>query len=226
MEKKAEIIIHCKSSIFHLLVKDGYYRNRFETKTSGGTLDENIRMEWENNLFDNLYHNAEGIFLSYLLILLSCYLLIFLSSYYFIIIAYDRVKYGCLNLLNAPAGVGKAYQYGYSHLILKDNLRDKVTLSQSDSCESSKYPIGTLKHCCHIINFLSNDTLLNFIDVASGKFQMEKGSCVCNTIMYIEIQIHAVIQLKDIEKIICINDLSNPTMFSYKDLKLIHGYSM
>ena len=44
----APIIIHVNlDTCLHFLVSDTHYRNRFETGTSGGSLDKLARMSWE-----------------------------------------------------------------------------------------------------------------------------------------------------------------------------------
>ena len=69
-----------------------YCRNQFETKTSNGTLCEKTRTGWEDRLFNKHYHDAKP---------------------------FDRVKYGCLNIVNDPKGVNAANAYGDSFVILK-----------------------------------------------------------------------------------------------------------
>ena len=67
-------------SLARTLADDGFYRNQFETRTSGGALNTKVRKGWESALFGKCYDGAD-------------------------VEARDRVKYGCLSVVNDPRGV-------------------------------------------------------------------------------------------------------------------------
>ena len=87
--------------------EDGRYKNLFETGKGNGSNCQITRARWEDRLFFDGYKNAE---------------------------AYERVKYGCLNVGNDSSGVASAYQYGDSYFILNnDTVRSRATLSDGDT---------------------------------------------------------------------------------------------
>jgi hypothetical protein len=48
-------------------------------------------------------------------------------------INFERVKYGVVNFTNDPKGVKKAEQYGASYFLLKSHVRDRCTLTHTNS---------------------------------------------------------------------------------------------
>ncbi len=55
----APLIIHVSmTKIAPFLSSDTHYRNQFETGTSGGTLNHSSRVQWEDRLFNEMYHHA------------------------------------------------------------------------------------------------------------------------------------------------------------------------
>src|SRR5690606_37988253 len=95
----------------------------FETKCGHGTLNENLRKEWEDRLFNKLYTSSSG---------------------------FERVKYGCLNFTNCKEGVSLARQYGRCYFILKQHVRKRVSITNGDS--SSYTTLGCVDYYCHLLN--------------------------------------------------------------------------
>ena len=57
----APVIVHLNmSKMAPFLTKDTHYRNQFETGTSGGSLNRSLRVNWEDRLFNQLYHRASN----------------------------------------------------------------------------------------------------------------------------------------------------------------------
>ena len=55
----APLIIHVNlTKMQPYLTSDTNYRNQFETGTSGGALSRASRIDWEDRLFDRLYHDV------------------------------------------------------------------------------------------------------------------------------------------------------------------------
>eukprot|EP00438_Fugacium_kawagutii_P003939 Skav230539 [mRNA] locus=scaffold1183:357481:369946:- [translate_table: standard] len=100
-----------EDTVGRFLESDEYYRrhdeSQFETKTSNGALDDgnNIRIGWEEDLFGDAYHDAT---------------------------AFERCKYGALNVTNDYEGCKSANHYGDSYLILKD-VRLRCSFAATDS---------------------------------------------------------------------------------------------
>ena len=130
-----DIIIHFfldKLIEAFLTDQDGRYKNLFETGRGNGSNCKITRARWEDRLFFDGYSNAE---------------------------AYERVKYGCLNVAQDVCGVASAYQYGDSFFILNnDTVRSRATLSDGDTA-NPKRAVGTFSACHHVIERFSNDEL-------------------------------------------------------------------
>lgn len=110
LRDEAPLIMHVNiSKTLGFLVNDTHYRNQFETATSGGCLSTSARTNWEDRLYNNLYHSSSG---------------------------YERVKYGVLNLTSDPHGVQCCSQYGESYMVLK-NCRLRSSFADMDSSSPS-----------------------------------------------------------------------------------------
>eukprot|EP01094_Clydonella_sp_ATCC50884_P024843 TRINITY_DN634_c0_g1_i1.p1 TRINITY_DN634_c0_g1~~TRINITY_DN634_c0_g1_i1.p1 ORF type:complete len:704 (-),score=224.31 TRINITY_DN634_c0_g1_i1:491-2602(-) len=115
----APIIVHVNmDKCIEFFLSDTHYRNQFETNTSNGTLNQGIRKQWEDRLFNNIYKDSDG---------------------------FERCKYGVLNVINDPNGVQCCSQYGDSYMVLKD-ARLRCTFSAKDSSCADVIPSsGTQK---------------------------------------------------------------------------------
>lgn len=104
---KSKIHIHFKPSVLAKhLIDDPYYRNQFETKTTGGSTDLARRRKWESSLFNQIYNEADHS---------------------------DRVKYGLLNITNTIFD-NTAKIYGDSYFILNNNIKKRCSFTYGDSC--------------------------------------------------------------------------------------------
>lgn len=73
---------------------------------------------------------------------------------------FERVKYGTMNFTNDPKGVRACSGYGNSYFLLKEEVRDRCTLTDMDS-GSSAAAIGTFRFCYHILNKFSDKELIS-----------------------------------------------------------------
>jgi hypothetical protein len=91
-------------------IKDTKYRNQFETKISSGSNDISLRMKWEDNMFNSIYHDAKP---------------------------YERCKYGALNITK-DVYINEAVHYGDSYFIMKPCVKDRSTITFGDSSTYSQ----------------------------------------------------------------------------------------
>lgn len=169
IQLKVPVVIHLNlDKTLQYLCNDTEYRNQFETQTSGGILSSESRLQWEKVLFNGIYDKSEG---------------------------HDKVKYGALNITNSN-GIKSCYSYGDSYLILKDDIKKRITFVHGDSSGQDLH-IVTYEYPVPILSFLSDGELKDVIDIAIGR----KDSAQSH-MYYIEAQIHGPIRLnKDIEKL-------------------------
>jgi len=136
------IHIHVPETL-KLLTTDTHYRNQFETKTSGGILDNSSRRKWENIIFNNAYANSDS---------------------------FDRCKYGCIDMnYKKKKNYSAAKQYGDSYLVLKSHVRTRTTCCYGDSAGhiafGQKLEIGTLDNFAHILAKFTDDELMDIVSI-------------------------------------------------------------
>ena len=154
--------VHCNSLIPKLL-KDTHYRNLFEIGRGSGGNDQNRRKLEEGKMFGTVYDKAK---------------------------AFERPKYGCLNVGLQPGGCSKATSYGDGYFLMNDTtIRWRVTMTIQDSFAVNGN-CGTLKHCNHLLVQLNKDELHELIEAA---LYSKKGGY--KQTAYREIQIHGPVQL-------------------------------
>jgi len=124
IRKDAPLIIHVNlTNCIKFFVADTHYRNQFETKTSCGTLSSSARTQWEDGLFNRIYHRATG---------------------------YERVKYGVLNIVQDPNGVLACRGYGDSYLLLKsDTVRLRTSFASRDTGGGTA-KLASCEWYCHV----------------------------------------------------------------------------
>ena len=89
----APIIIHFNSQkVLEKFVNDTHYRSQFETVAHGAPYTKS-RVAWESKLFGTHYDNSK---------------------------AFERCKYGVLNILSDIKGVPSCYGYGQCFFVLKE----------------------------------------------------------------------------------------------------------
>lgn len=178
------IIIHLKlDTILEHLCDDIYYRNQFQTSTSNGLLSYQNRISWEKRLFNDIYKDDDG---------------------------FNRVKYGPLNITNSPNGVNAAIGYGDSYLLLKNEIKNRTTLTFGDS-SNQHCEIATFNNLFHILNKLNDDLLNKIIKLSTG----DDISFDSNYGFYLECQYHGEILLeRDLEAIVINKRHKNDTKFN------------
>ena len=148
----------------------------------------NVRRRWENNLFGDAYDGHDV----------------------------ERPLYGNTNILSAVSGDKKARQYGKSFFVLKNNVRTRVTIIDSDSDTMTKN-VGMLDNCFHVLlgahkristtakraSFV--DQLKYIIDVFGCKKKSDIKLDQCFS-RYIEIQIHGTLEIeRDVKTLVVDN---------------------
>eukprot|EP00929_Paragymnodinium_shiwhaense_P065390 TRINITY_DN32787_c0_g1_i1.p1 TRINITY_DN32787_c0_g1~~TRINITY_DN32787_c0_g1_i1.p1 ORF type:complete len:476 (-),score=42.90 TRINITY_DN32787_c0_g1_i1:380-1807(-) len=169
----APVIIHVKEETLPLLIVDGLYRNRFETKTSGGCKDIRRRTQWEDTLFGSQYSGAQP---------------------------QDRVKYGCLNMTGDIGGVKLAHQYGKLFMILKPDVLLRATFTDKDSSKSDGQDVADAEHYAHVLLRYSDKELGIVLSLTSSEKALIRGCAGAKHFsQYKEAQIHGPIRIsKDI----------------------------
>jgi len=148
------------------LAADTHYRNQFETNLSRGTLDHAKRSRWEDELFRGAYHGA---------------------------VAFERCKYGALNVVNDPQGVRNCRQYGLSYLLLR-GVRLRTTFSATDSAGMGSEHLATVDYFAHVLNKFKDAELTRVLAVGTQKVQGTDSDVLTS---YKEAQVHGEIRLAD-----------------------------
>lgn len=177
IKNDCQIIIHFNVSIIDNMINDGVYKNIFEVKVKDGKYKEQYitpRINAENIIFKGIYDKSE---------------------------AFERPKYGSINITKSPSGIASCYSYGNSYMILNNYIKNRASFIHGDSfglelhLASFGYPIP-------ILNLLSITDLKTVIDIATGKKQSAKSLDT-----YLEVQIHGPIRFKQDVKELKINKL-------------------
>ncbi len=168
---RVPLVVHCHiSKHMEFFVKDNYYRNQFETGKTSGSSCKSSRTGWEHRMFDKSYMGAKH---------------------------FERPKYGCINVDKNPVGVPNATSYGKSYMLLKNEVRHRVTFTERDSCNKDS-SCGTLKYPAHVLVKFNDNELKAAVNASRGKEKMKDISMSS----YKELQIHGPIEFeKDIEKL-------------------------
>jgi len=151
--------------------KDCRIKNLFEVNTGRGGTDQKTRASWETTMFNGFYDNAEP---------------------------HERVKYGSLNIDSNPDGVMSTVAYGDAFIVLKQEVKYRITLVYGDSSGISYHlHIATPKYLTNILNYIPTTVLDAAIRVAKGQ-TIEYASY-----QYIEAQIHGELRMdRDVAKLI------------------------
>jgi hypothetical protein len=138
----APIIIHVNiACLCDVFLKDGFYRNLFETATSRGSNSFSPRIAWENRMFNSIYDEKTP--------------------------AIDRVKYGALNVLNDPYGIRSCYNYGDSYFRLK-RVRLRTSFADCDT-SSMNAVLSSCEHYCHVLVKYTDIELNAALDVVLNR---------------------------------------------------------
>jgi len=196
---RAPVIVHIPYYVLDLLVEDTHLRNQFETNRSRGTLSHASRVIWERALFGGAYDGPGSL-------------------------PFDRVKYGVLALNGEGFGVPSASRYGDCYLKLRASVRERVTVTRSDSGQvhsqvhlhPSQCAIGTLDDFAHIASSMSGRELAGLAAAAAaangGRLPgvtpcpAALYGAICGAICdhdYKEVQIHGELRLaEDVEELV------------------------
>jgi hypothetical protein len=149
-------------------------RPRLSGWTRVRTRDFKDRDEWERSTFNGGYHQ-EAISPS------------------------ERPKYGALNFTGDP--LGAAPIFGLCHLVLKDSVRKRTTVTFTDSSRPAVAQVGTLETLPHVLLNKSDASLRRSIEVQLGTAQNWRPEM--RDPEYIEAQIHGPIELdRDVAEIV------------------------
>jgi len=139
---EAPIIIHVHiATLCDIFMKDGFYRNLFETSTSRGTNCTSLREQWESRMFNRIYDGCAS--------------------------GSERVKYGTLNVLNDPYGISACYSYGDCYFKLK-NVRLRTSFADCDTA-SNHAILSSCEHYCHVLMKYSDAEFNATLDVALNR---------------------------------------------------------
>ena len=186
---EAPVIIHLTEQCLGFLVKDTHYRSLFETSTGGGGINTTSRRQWERSMFGPAYDRCS---------------------------AFQRPKYGCVNITGDIEGVKPARHYGDLHMILKKSIRHRCTFFDKDTggfdshnmaaasgftaayrlsgMPASATSLATARYYAHVLEGYTDEeikSILNLSGVGGGQSKCQ---------MYKEAQIHGPVCLAtDIE---------------------------
>ena len=135
--------------------------------TYNGDIDS--RIGWETRLFDNGYPSDCSPNL--------------------------RVKYGCLNIASKKVGCNVAFDYGRSYIILKPELKYRITFIYGDSSYSGPQ-LCTFDNFSQFLLYLSPSILIKIVQIA--KYYKGKLNSLpdIDEFNYIEMQIHGDLDIK------------------------------
>lgn len=200
----APVIIHLDlDRVGESLEADTFYRNQFETHTSGGILNYPRRIGWERDLFGGAYDGAEG---------------------------HERPKYGVLDVMNDYRGVLNCQHYGRSYLVLK-NARLRCTFAPEDSAGLCASQLAVVDQYAHVLLEFSDTELHEIMRVASapeGSAERIGDSERLECCHYTEAQIHGAIDLgKHVERLVVHEDHRRDGVFGEDRIRNLcdkHGW--
>jgi hypothetical protein len=146
------------------LLKDGTYRNQFETGISGGSptaYPGGLRDGYEAKVFEGGYHTHE-------------------------LIPQERPKYGSLYAGQIPSNSQRSY--GSCYLVLKPGVRDRTTFTPADSALVPPEMVGTADAFAHVLANASKDVFKDLVQAATTK-----NPPTTRAWSYIEAQVHGPI---------------------------------
>eukprot|EP00929_Paragymnodinium_shiwhaense_P081882 TRINITY_DN42956_c0_g1_i1.p1 TRINITY_DN42956_c0_g1~~TRINITY_DN42956_c0_g1_i1.p1 ORF type:complete len:903 (-),score=236.66 TRINITY_DN42956_c0_g1_i1:78-2786(-) len=192
------IQVDLNTMLVHFKGGDTHYRNQFETNTSGGLHNFEGRFKWESALFAGAYDGDE-------------------------VQAFDRPKYGVLNVMNDYRGVCRTEMYGHSYLILKD-VRHRCTFSPRDSGGLKVEELAVHDYFAHQLIDYTEDELKEVIRVALSR-DVGKSNSIGH-LKYKEAQIHGEVDFKrHIDRLVAA-DLHNTSHYPLfiKEACRMHGW--
>jgi hypothetical protein len=153
---------------------DTNYRNQFETGLTSGSptaYEGGSRDTWEKTIFEGGYHGHP-------------------------LVAAERPKYGAMNPSWRP--FGPATSYGECYLIMKRGIRNRTTLTASDSSGCRADGVGTAQDFQHVLNATPDTRFKAILDTALG-YDAPNDTAY----PYLEAQIHGPVEFKqDVERLV------------------------
>lgn len=184
---KNELCMRRKPSTLEKIVKDGRFKNQFETNTSGGLLDANERNRGANQLFGEGQELLKG---------------------------FEREKYGYLGSSNyiEDANTLSLQQYGTCVIRFnKDNLLNRTTYTLDDSLGPAIFKELTASNVkMPRANGISKHDLQKVYDLIKQKKVNNLNDLVRKTnSYYFELQYHGDLTIDDISEICFTWDMPN-----------------
>lgn len=113
----------------------------------------------------------------------------------------EHVKYGTISLTNATDG--GAVPYGDVYLVLKDHVRDRITITPDDSFASERDSLGTPRHFKHVLLAAIRREVCTLSDVLKAARADTPSTTSPNPSRYLEAQIHGPLRFdEDFEKVV------------------------
>eukprot|EP00411_Alexandrium_monilatum_P009719 CAMPEP_0175316642 /NCGR_PEP_ID=MMETSP0093-20121207/69518_1 /TAXON_ID=311494 /ORGANISM="Alexandrium monilatum, Strain CCMP3105" /LENGTH=275 /DNA_ID=CAMNT_0016613413 /DNA_START=1 /DNA_END=825 /DNA_ORIENTATION=- len=167
----APIIVHVElGRIGPFLLGDTHYRNQFETQTTGGLLCKATRMSWEHDLFGGAYDEAE---------------------------AFERPKYGVMDVMNDPRGALCARTMAI-HTLSSRASACGARSSPEDSGGMCASQLAVLDQYAHVLLEYGETELWEVVRVANAPEGTEErigDSSLLEDCRYKEAQIHGEVRL-------------------------------
>lgn len=148
--KEAPLCINFKpETVLDKFLGDDCYRNLFEIGTGGGCTDQKTRAGWEKERFMSLYEGA---------------------------VAFERPKYGSMNVVSDPGGNRTVRGYGPAYMTLRPHVRIRTTMACGDT--STAATMGTPDYAQHVMLKFSENELKSCCEIVTnriphGYFQSE-----------------------------------------------------
>lgn len=165
---KSHIMIRIDHSILDKIVKEGRLKTQFETKTSKGILDTERRAQVEFNLF-GIKSNASPS---------------------------ERPIYGFMR--EESYGNYAVKQYGNIVFVLKDEVKDRATITMGDSLGETFVPTPAKKIQKEFLNY---DHIAQLKGIRDIKGVVDDTSKIISH--YIEAQVHGGVEIaRDVEEVV------------------------
>jgi len=167
----APLITHLSFSTLQKVINEGILKNAFETTTKG-TSYLTSRNNWEKNLFNDIYKDANFI---------------------------DRPKYGSINFLNNPSGISLLKSYGDCFIKYKNSVKYRTTFIHGATYKMD-YHIATFNYYAHILYYYlksKEQIIYDLVNIANKRL----SSSTLTIDPYIDAQIHGPVLISDIESI-------------------------
>jgi len=172
----APVIVHFHfDRMVQFLKNDTHYRSQFETGSSCGLNNKEVRERWERDLFQGAYDGCT---------------------------AFEKPKYGVLNVMNDYRGVSRAKQYGDGYMVLKD-ARLRTTFSPEDSANLKAERLACLDYYAHVLLEYTDAELKETLKVATTQTIGDSTALVSTGLKYKEAQYHGEIAFaKHVDRIV------------------------